>query len=106
MFDMTDPNIYKQEGGEEREEFIAPFSKEDWEYYRSKFPRIPYPPPGITPTPEPESEPEPVVPSTSGITPELLFSQSMGRIKVRPTYKKQKRLYGIRADWKRCYRRL
>tara|TARA_R110002012_G_scaffold313039_1_gene524309 strand:- start:224 stop:2602 length:2379 start_codon:yes stop_codon:yes gene_type:complete len=95
MFDMTDPNIYKQEGGEEREEFIAPFSKEDWEYYRSKFPRIPYPPPGITPTPEPESEPEPVVPSTSGITPELLFSQAWVESKLDPLTKNKKGYMGL-----------
>ena len=86
MFDMTDPNIYKQEGGEEREEFIPPFSKEDWEYYRSKFPRIPYPPPGITPTPEPEleSEPEPIEPSYTILSPESLLRQAFAESSFRP----------------------
>ena len=85
----------QQEGGEEREEFIAPFSKEDWEYYRSKFKPTPFPPPGMIPTPEPESEPEPVVPSTSGITPELLFSQAWVESKLDPLTKNKKGYMGL-----------
>ncbi len=86
MFDMSNPNIYKQEGGEEREEFIAPFSKEDWEYYRSKFKPTPYPPPGITPTPEPESELEskPVASSYTILSPESLLRQAFAESTFRP----------------------
>ena len=76
----------QQEGGEEREEFIAPFSKEDWEYYRSKFKPTPYPPPGITPTPEPKSELEskPAVSSYTILSPESLLRQAFAESTFRP----------------------
>ena len=80
----------KQVGGEEGE-FQLPFTKEDWEYYRSKFKPAPFPPPGMIPTPEPTMAAQ----SPSGITPELLFSQAFVESKLDPSIKNDKGYMGL-----------
>ena len=83
MEGFEDGYLPEQQLGGEEGEFQLPFTQEDWEYYRTQFKPPAYPPPFIYPTPEPTMPAQ----STSGITPNLLFTQAYVESRLDPSIK-------------------